>query len=400
MLALQCGDFFLVVHPALTSLALTELKLKQEQILGVCKDLGLCDGDPEFQVTMGPDGVGIANIPLELGFALNIFLKIPTRILLRLKSFRCRDFPKLFKQSQKIDWNLFINGQMPRVKASARKSRLMMLRRIEDTVSDGIRKFFSEQVLEEHHGENLTVYVRLFDDSCTLSIDTSGLPLYKRHLAKKIGEAPIRETLAAALLLKLMSYQSYIPSESVSLVDPMLGSGTFFLEAKTFGLGATRNDYAFLHYPMLEEKHELYTQLMGHDLQTPLWQQSCLGYDRNEKMLKYAQQNLENLDGIELSRQDIFADLNGPVPKYSVLVCNPPYGKRIGFSDSPSQFFIKLIEAFVDKWKPSLLAIVVPEEIIRDKGFKVPANLSTLESFKFINGGLRVCWLVLAPSLH
>ncbi|MFK7826722.1 MAG: hypothetical protein AB8G05_21450 [Oligoflexales bacterium] len=392
---MQIGDFFLVVPPAFGAIAQAELALKKDKIVALCKDLGLIESKCEWHVSLSEEGITISNLPLELGFALNIFLKIPTRILLRLKSFRCRDFPKLYKQTQKIDWKPFIDGKMPKIKASAGKSRLMMLKRIEKTVADGISKTFSMDKTDTDTSV-MDVYVRLYDDTCTLSIDTSGLALYKRHHEKKVGQAPIRETIAAALLTKLMEHRvEFCPEQTLTLVDPMLGSGTFFLEAKNFGKGAQRKEYAFLSFPFIETKKNVFSKLFGANLETTLWKGECVGYDRNEKMLKCAQENLTGLSGISINEQDIFADLENSLPSSVMLICNPPYGKRIGFKDTPSLFFNKLLAMIFAKWKPCLSGIIVPDEVIRDKRFQIPSQFKLIESFKFLNGGVKVSFLIL-----
>ncbi|NRA44996.1 MAG: hypothetical protein HRU09_08590 [Oligoflexales bacterium] len=397
---MQFGDFFLVVPPGFSSLALAELQRKQEQIISLCQDLGICEEHSELQLSCDDEGISITGLPLELGFALNLFLKIPTRILLRLKSFRCRDFPKLFKQSQKVDWKSFIDDRLPHVKASASKSRLMMLKRIEKTVSDGIAKSFEQGKESSSSAEqDPTVHVRLFDDTCTLSIDTSGIALYKRHHGKKIGEAPIRETLAAGLLCKLMEYRSTIlDASSQVLIDPMMGSGTFLLEARTFGIGSDRKNYAFFGFPCLKGKKEGFLKLGSSLLNVTMGISEYIGYDRSEKMLNVARENLGNFPEITLKQQDIFAELKHPAPESPILICNPPYGKRIGFKDDPGFFFNKLLKNIYDKWNPCLAGLIVPEDVFRNKVFKIPSQFKLLEAFKFTNGGVKVRFLILSRA--
>ena len=395
---MQLGDFFLVVSPAFNSLALAELQLKQKEIEALCKNFKLVSGPFEWSISHSDEGITISGLPLEVGFSLNLFLKIPTRILLRLKSFRCRDFPKLFKQTQKINWMQFTDGTMPQVKASASKSRLMILKRIEKTVSDGLRKYFTNQggCDGSPKESGLTVSVRFYDDTCTLSADTSGLALYKRHSQKKVGQAPIRETVAAALLSKLFEHDTYSLEKKFTLVDPMVRSGTFLMEAKSFGLVTKRQEYAFLDFPCMDDKKEQFLNLQGAQLNASFGDFDCLGYDRNQAMLTSAKENLLDYHGVALKHQDIMADMQHQAPESAVLICNPPYGKRIGFDDKPSSFFNKLLAMIYDKWKPYLSGVIVPEEIFKDKAFKIPNQFKVLEAFKFLNGGVKVRLLILS----
>ncbi len=185
--------FFLVVPPGFELLAEAEL-------LVWLRSLSF-----ELQTPVLREKGGLSvDLPLDVGFALNGRVKIPSRVLLRLADFGCRDFPKLFKKMRGLDWSpwLFSGNCTPEFVASSHGSRLALKKRIQSTCEDGFkawRKIHGSTAIET--ALKPTIMVRFFDDVCTVSLDTSGDHLHRRGYKTKSTDAPIRENIAAALLL-------------------------------------------------------------------------------------------------------------------------------------------------------------------------------------------------------
>ncbi len=180
----QGYEFYLIITPGFEELALQELSRW---------DNGL---DGEATVSRG--GITLNLKSLEAGFELNRVLKIPTRILLRLSKFGCRDFPKLFKKVSSFEWENWVSDETQLTfQASSHASRLFVKKRIEQTCEEARERYLKSREKDPRPpGIEQTILVRLDDDVCTLSIDTSGEILHKRGTRPLASEAPIRETMA------------------------------------------------------------------------------------------------------------------------------------------------------------------------------------------------------------
>ena len=183
-----------------------------------------------------PGGIEIECL-LHIGLSLNYILRTPTRILLRIGEFKCRDASKLYQKISKFNWAPWLIGQTPEVEISTSNSRLFDSRKIEKSIQDGVLQFYRHKPVKKKYLDHYSntelknlpkIYYRSVDDIVTISLDTTGERLHKRGEKTLTGLAPIRENLAALLLLEL---QSYLKKSDYRLIDPMCGSGTFLIEA-------------------------------------------------------------------------------------------------------------------------------------------------------------------------
>ncbi|MEK6626873.1 MAG: THUMP domain-containing protein, partial [Bdellovibrionota bacterium] len=122
--------FFIVVPLGFEDVAQTEI---YNHLSVLYPELGPCK--------QSKGGIEL-ELPLEIGLALNHLLRIPTRILLRLEKFRCRDFPKLYKKTQNYAWAPFLLGKMPKIHVTAKKSRMIHTGRIEESITKGLQDYF------------------------------------------------------------------------------------------------------------------------------------------------------------------------------------------------------------------------------------------------------------------
>lgn len=252
----------------------------------------------------------------------NLVLRGATRVLVRLASFRAMHLAQLDKRAKKLPWsNWFVPGVSVKVEATCRKSRIYHNRAAAQRV-EGALTAAGIAVSED---AALTLKVRIDDDLCTLSIDTSGDSLHRRGLKAQVNKAPMRETLAA-LFLRACGFDGSEP-----VVDPMCGSGTFVIEAAEIASGhvaGRARDFAFMH-------------LAGHDPEAvaalkrtpaPASRHRFHGSDRDQGAVQMARANAERagLSGVTEFRQAAITDASRPDGPPGLVIVNPPYGGRIG----------------------------------------------------------------------
>ena len=185
-----------------------------------------------FPGTAESGGIALAASPEDL-YTLNLHLRTASRILVRIAEFRARTFHELERHAARIPWNDFTDGGRPaRVRVTSRKSRLYHQRAIEERVLRAIDSPAAVGEDEERVGEGEQLFVvRFHYDRCVISADSSGALLHRRGYRQALGKAPLRETLAAAMLL------SSGWDGRTALLDPMCGSGTIPIEAALMARG-------------------------------------------------------------------------------------------------------------------------------------------------------------------
>ncbi|HMN69820.1 MAG TPA: hypothetical protein PKC28_14850, partial [Bdellovibrionales bacterium] len=224
-------EFFLVALPGLEDLVARELS----------------EWFPDIESKTEHGGVTVS-VPMNIGLAMNLCLKTPTRVLMRVDRFRCRDFPKLYNKVLHFDWSDWLEPDSELdVEVATRLSRVKIKSRIVDTVLDAWMDRARENAVTFKRGKKATLFVRFHEDECTLSLDTSGERLHKRGLREFVGEAPLRETIAAALIQWVGELDP--EAKDVEVIDPMMGAGTFLLEAAVRDRLVDRREFAFGAFP-------------------------------------------------------------------------------------------------------------------------------------------------------
>lgn len=286
----------------------------------------------------------------------NIFLRTAERVLLKIGSFRAVTFDDLFEGTKKLPWENYIpkDGRFWVKKASTAKSKLFSAPDIQSIV----KKAVVERLKGKYHvswfpedGSDYPIRVFILKDQVTVSLDTTGTPLHKRGYRKLVSDAPIRETLAAALLMLTPWNKNRI------LVDPFCGSGTFLIEAAMMGMNMapgmnrsfeSENWGGFLPrkiwYEAVDEANDLVNYDVDMDLQ---------GYDKDPKMLKIARQNAKDaeVDHLIHFQQREVKDLSHS-KSYGFVIANPPYGERLEDQETLPGLYKEMKEAFdrLDTW--------------------------------------------------
>lgn len=406
-------EFYLIITPGFEKVAELELRAWW----------------PNCEARVDRGGITVLTDSLADGFALNRKLKIPNRILLRVMDFGCRDFPKLFKKLSNFNWGQWIPDSAEiDFHVSSHASRLFVKRRIEETCLDARKKYLKQQASLQSASkvqasvaapkEAFGVWVRLDDDVCYVSLDTSGEILHKRGERELSSDAPLRESTAAGMLWTLIASmrssenssefsigvategESTVsdisalkdPSSVIELVDPMMGGGTLLLEGSSLhqsigGVSERKFAYDSFTHPQKSEAPKFL-----HERLQPTFAKFS-GLEIDAKTIAAAKENLENVAQLDIHQGDIFADAK-PLPDgRRWLACNPPYGERIKIKEPFSSYYPKLFEA-CEKWaRPEKALFLIPEKA-KPSSLRHPREWKKTDEIKFSNGGIPVRALV------
>ena len=261
----------------------------------------------------------------------NIFLRYAERIFIKVGSFRAESFEELFEGTRKLNWPDFIgkNDAFP-VKGHSIKSKLFSIPDCQAIVKKAVVRSMSERYGISLFPEECVKYqIEFFilNDMATLMIDTSGTALHKRGYRKEALGAPIRETLAAAIAATSR------PRENVLFWDPMCGSGTIAIEAAMMmkGIAPGRNrKFAAEDFAFIDKKNWQNAREEAFDIEHPTdFRAFASDIDPSAVALSEKNVRLAGVDDvIRVFRQDarkISAD-----GRRGTIVCNPPYGERLG----------------------------------------------------------------------
>lgn len=263
----------------------------------------------------------------------NLEIRGASHVFARIAEFRALHLAQLDKRARKVAWGEFLRKDVPfRVEASCKHSRIYHQRAAAQRIENAIKEQLGAPLSPD---AELCIKVRIEDDLCTLSVDTSGESLHKRGHKEAVAKAPMRENLAA-LFLRQCGYDGTEP-----VVDPMCGSGTFVIEAAEIAAGLKPG----------RSRHFAFEQLAGFD--AAAWQRlkgagggkgdlarsdnsrpatRFYGSDRDAGAIQMSRANAERA-GVAAStefRQHAISDLMAPEGPPGLVIVNPPYGGRVG----------------------------------------------------------------------
>lgn len=292
------------------------------------------------ELAQTPGGVAFSG-NWEICYRANLWSRVASRVLWKVQGFQYRNEDDLYNAVKAIDWpRHFPVDRTLRVNVTAQKSPLKSLEfatlRIKDAVCDRFREGLGRRPDVERTAPDVRVHAFLEKDKGTLYLDTSGEPLFKRGWRAGQGEAPLRENLAAGIVM----LTGWRPQEP--LLDPMCGGATLLVEAAAMARGrapGAKRSFGFEKLSTFSPGLWASVRQESKDLA------DCrlYGSDNDLEALKAARRNLAAA-GVErwvkLERADVL-ERSAPAPA-GVMVMNPPYGERMGSAGELARFYPKL----------------------------------------------------------
>lgn len=307
-------------------------------------------GAQEIRTTDG--GVHFTG-PFLLSYRVNLHSRLASRVLWRVAKANYRNEQDIFDMAYTLQWNDWFDiSRTIRVNITAIRSPLKSLDfatlRIKDAVCDKFRALVGERPSVDTHAPDIRIHAFLESSNITLYLDTSGDALFKRGVRQYTNIAPLRENLAAGILL-LAGWRPGIP-----LLDPMCGSGTFLMEAAMMSLniapGISRS-FAFEKLKNFDGAAWCEMCRQAQAAQKPVSPLPVFGSDLYGDELKAAQRNLENaglLGAVSLNQANVL-EISAPAPN-GVLVANLPYGERMGDLSELEELYPKLGDVLKKKF--------------------------------------------------
>jgi len=378
-------EFFAVVHPGFEETARRELQ-------------GLGIACPEVR---GTGGVAFSG-RIEDAWRVNLGAGTVSRLLMRLVHFKATGFAEFRAKLADCPWELHLADRARvRFAVNSASSRLWHEGKLEEEAAQAIAKrlaAYGRCAVFASAGENGTapiqhVFIRLEENRCRVSLDTSGELLYRRGRDKFIGAAPLRETLACAVL-RAAGVERY-----GVLVDPFCGSGTFALEAGAIFSGRLVNSgrpFAFQGWPAYRParfQHQLGELEMRCRENAPAGTRRIYSSDIDARAAETARRNLERAGLAAIAAVDPvdFFRLHPPAgdPAGVLLAMNPPYGERQGPGGDIAAFYRRIGDKVRRDYAGCGYAIIVPG-LELEKALGLPHDKKIL----FHNGGIAVALLI------
>jgi putative N6-adenine-specific DNA methylase len=377
--AFNLDNYFAVTAPGLEPFTAQELTT-----LGLLPSSG-----PELATQAGVAFKG----DLPVLYRANLHLRTASRILARLGSFFYATTPvELQKRVSRLPWERCLApGQPVALRVTCHQSRLYNTEVVARLVSAGLEERlgkaspvvkFDEET--DGHPPQL-VLVRLVEDKCTVSVDSSGALLYKRGYRLAVAKAPLRETLAAAFLMA----SGWDPS--AALLDPFCGSGTIPIEAALMQLGippSLNRRFAFMDWPGYDPKKwaDIRSESIPIQPSSFIIHPSILASDRDAGAIQMAHANAERAgveDVIEFKCQAVSA-ITPPVG-LGWVVTNPPYGVRINEGKDLRNLYAQFGNVLRRQCPGWNVAVLCNDPVLLGQ---MQMQLDTSQGF--INGGIGV----------
>lgn len=319
----------------------------------------------------------------------NLWLRSADRVLVKMGEFKAETFEELFQQTKAIDWASLIppDGKFT-VTGTSVKSQLRNVPSCQSIIKKAMVESLKESYMVDvfpETGAEYTMRFTILKDRVTLNIDTSGAGLHKREYRVENVAAPIKETLAAAMI-----QLSYWKWDRV-LVDPCCGSGTIPIEAAMIGRniapGLNRTfacqGWDIIDQSIWKEEKKAAFDAIEYDRELHIY-----GFDVDMKAIEAATEN-----SIEAGVDDciVFKRMNmsklEAKGEDGIIITNPPYGERIGEKQQIEGIYKKYREFFAENPTWSLF-MITPDKTVEEKIFGREADRRR----KLYNGRIEVCY--------
>lgn len=340
----------------------------------------------------------IAQGDKKLGYDLCLWSRFASRVLLSIEQVEVSDEMALYKAATKLDWTKHLDIKHSfGIKADGEHATIQnnnfAALKVKDAIVDQFRSRYGARPNSDAHRPDVRLHVFLSAESAQFSIDLSGESLHKRGYRPEAVEAPLRESLAAAV-----AELAGVPGLSVESAgyDPMCGSGTLLIEAALMWAGIApglyRRQYGFQCWKGHDEKiwqlRLLDAERKRDDAMKQRWPR-WVGYDADKEAIRIARQTIEGagLAGkIHIERRELafFDAENTEAP--GVVMCNPPYGERLGEAES-LRYLYRCLGRKLKQQLPGYRSAVITNNIELADAL---AMQSQVAPYRLYNGGLPV----------
>jgi putative N6-adenine-specific DNA methylase len=316
----------------------------------------------------------------------NLWLRTADRVRLKIGEFKATSFDELFEKTKALPWERFLpeNAEFP-VSGKSVKSKLFSVSDCQSIVKKAIvermKKHYKKEGWFEENGPLYKIEVALHKDIALLTIDTSGSGLHKRGYRVAQGEAPIKETLAAALVM----LTNWTPDRPFA--DPFCGSGTIPIEAALMGQNIApgfNREFVSENWDWIPSSVWDEVRMEAEDLANYDQPLDIIGSDIDHRLVKIAQENafeagLGELISFKQMRVQDFTTTK----QYGVIVGNPPYGERLGEKGAVQKMYHEMGQAFADLETWSVYILTSDEE------FETHYGKKTTKKRKLFNGFIK-----------
>jgi putative N6-adenine-specific DNA methylase len=393
-------QLFAVCAPGLESLALLEVNQ-----LGLLSSAASCSASESSKPFIGAKretGGVLFSGDLKAIYLANLHLRTASRVLVRLGEFYASGFSELRKKAGRLEWGRYLKpGQPVAVNVTCHRSHLYHSVAVSERIAGAIGDCLGQPTMlvkyspgesppnGETNVKSQLVVVRIVQDLCTISIDSSGELLHRRGYRLALAKAPLRETLAAGMLLA--SGWDRVST----LIDPFCGSGTIAIEAAMMALGIApgrARRFAFMGWQDFEpalwdtilEEDSLHGERQIAERESKL---KILASDRDAGAIQMAQANASRI-GVEKDIEFSCRTVSAIEPIGSGwVVTNPPYGLRISGSKDLRNLYAQFGNVLNAKFPQWHVAILCNDfQLLRSTGLHLDTSLS------LVNGGITV-WL-------
>lgn len=365
-------DFFAVCPPGLSRVCHVEMLTA-----GCCRD------------SLNPVAGGIAVKGRILDCAaMNLYLRSPSRILMRIGRFKADSFEKLEKKFRALEFPLFLPGNSSiKFSITARKSRLYHSGAIAERCTAILQeRFHLEETFTSPLSSGQTVHILADQDEFLISLDSSGAHLFKRGIKEKVTRAPLRENLAYAML-----FWTGFKKEDI-LVDPMCGSGSFSLEAAMISANIPSGffrHFAMESWPGFSSRAFAHLKKQAEQNRVDVSDTHIYASDIDAHAVSVMRQNIAAHDfcrSIDLCQKDFFTLLPRDLPsgKKGVILLNPPYGLRLEEKIQTKIFYREIEKKLLSDFKGWRLGMIYPSK--DSEG----GSLLNLQFKPLFHGGLHV----------
>ena len=288
-------------------------------------------------------------------YRVNLWSRILFRVLVPIARFSCSNAKQLYYQIQGISWSDYLTpDQTFAVHCTGSNQQLnhthFTALQVKNAIIDQQRRQFKQRSSIDTKNPDLQINFHIHQNQGILSLDSSGSSLHRRGYRAAVGKAPLKESLAAALL-DLAEWDVNLP-----FLDPMCGSGTLPLEASLKALniapGLFRENFGFMNWKDFDPQLWQQLEQEAEQAEKPQLPAAILGYDQDAEMLSQAQDNAQQcgvLDQITLMKKSL-ETLEAPSDQ-GVIICNPPYGERLGNAEELGALYKQLGDIFKQRFK-------------------------------------------------